>query len=407
MKNWLKNVGPGVLVSAAFIGPGTVTVCTLAGVNFGYALLWALLLSIVACLVLQEMAARLGIITRKGLSEVIREEIKNPLFRILSIALIFAAIVIGNAAYEAGNITGAVLGISAVVPSPVLDLGAVSLDLWSLLIGAIAFVLLALGNYKVLEKVFIGLVLIMSISFVVTAVITQPSLMGLLKGLLIPESSSAGILTVMALIGTTVVPYNLFLHASLVSEKWKGEPALNIARKELFWAILLGGIVSMAIVVTAAASGISQVNTAADLAAGLEPLYGGYAKWFIALGLFAAGISSSITAPLAAAYVVKGCLGWKKGLNSVPFKLVWATILILGVFFSSLGLKPVEIIQFAQVANGILLPVVAVFLFWMVNRFSVMGKHTNSVVQNILGALILGITIFLGIKSIYTVWQGW
>lgn len=400
-------MGPGVLVSAAFIGPGTVTVCTLAGVNFGYGLLWALLLSIVACIVLQEMAARLGIITRKGLSEVIREEIKNPLFRTLSIVLIFAAIVIGNAAYEAGNITGAVLGMSAVVPSPVLDLGTINLDLWSLLIGALAFGLLAIGNYKVLEKVFIGLVIIMSISFVVTAVITQPSIMELVKGLLIPESSSAGILTVMALIGTTVVPYNLFLHASLVSEKWEGEPALNTARKELFWAILLGGTVSMAIVVTAAASGITEVNTAADLAAGLEPLYGDYAKFFIALGLFAAGISSSITAPLAAAYVVKGCLGWKKGLNSLQFKSVWATILLLGVFFSSLGLRPVEIIQFAQVANGILLPVVAVFLFWMVNRFSVMGKHTNSVVQNILGALILGITIFLGVKSIYSVWQGW
>lgn len=396
-----------MLVSAAFIGPGTVTVCTLAGVNFGYGLLWALLLSIVACIVLQEMAARLGIITRKGLSEVIREEIKNPLFRTLSIVLIFAAIVIGNAAYEAGNITGAVLGMSAVVPSPVLDLGTINLDLWSLLIGALAFGLLAIGNYKVLEKVFIGLVIIMSISFVVTAVITQPSIMELVKGLLIPESSSAGILTVMALIGTTVVPYNLFLHASLVSEKWEGEPALNTARKELFWAILLGGTVSMAIVVTAAASGITEVNTAADLAAGLEPLYGDYAKFFIALGLFAAGISSSITAPLAAAYVVKGCLGWKKGLNSLQFKSVWATILLLGVFFSSLGLRPVEIIQFAQVANGILLPVVAVFLFWMVNRFSVMGKHTNSVVQNILGALILGITIFLGVKSIYSVWQGW
>lgn len=407
MKGWLKNVGPGVLVSAAFIGPGTVTVCTLAGVNFGFSLLWALLLSIVACIVLQEMAARLGIITRKGLSEVIREEIKSPAFRIVSILLIFAAIVIGNAAYEAGNITGAVLGMSAVVPSPVLEMGAVSLELWSLLIGAIAFILLAIGNYKVLEKVFIGLVLIMSISFVVTAVITRPPLLELLKGLLIPQSSSAGILTVMALIGTTVVPYNLFLHASLVSEKWRGESDLNIARKELFWAILLGGMVSMAIVVTAAASGISEVNTAADLAAGLEPLYGGYAKWFIATGLFAAGISSSITAPLAAAYVVKGCLGWKKGLNSLQFKSVWAIILILGVFFSSLGLKPVEIIQFAQVANGILLPVVAVFLFWMVNRASVMGKYTNSAIQNILGILIIGITVFLGFKSIFSVWQGW
>lgn len=395
-----------MLVSAAFIGPGTVTVCTLAGVNFGFALLWALLLSIIACIVLQEMAARLGIITGQGLSEVIREEIKNPFFRFLAIGLIFAAIVLGNAAYEAGNITGAVLGMSAVVPSPSLEMGAVTFDLWSVLIGIIAFILLAIGSYKVLEKVFIGLVAIMSISFVVTAVMTRPELVPLLKGLFIPKSGSAGILTVMALIGTTVVPYNLFLHASLVGEKWKGASALKIARKELFWAILLGGVVSMAIVVSAAASGITEVATAADFAAGLEPLFGKYATIFIAVGLFAAGISSSITAPLAAAYVVRGCLGWKKGLNSIKFKMVWGSILILGVFFSSLGLKPVEIIQFAQVANGILLPVVAIFLFWIVNRSSVMGEFKNSNIQNLLGLVIIAITVFLGAKSIYTVLGG-
>lgn len=406
MKDWFKNVGPGVLVSAAFIGPGTVTVCTLAGVEFKFALLWALLLSIIACMILQEMAARLGIITGTGLSEVIRNEIKHPIFKTLSILLIFAAIVIGNAAYEAGNISGAVLGMSAILPSYIIEFGAISINLWSLLIGLIAFGILAIGNYKVLEKIFIGLVGVMSSSFVITAIMVKPDIPELLSGLFIPLQGSAGILTVMALIGTTVVPYNLFLHASLVSEKWNGVKALKIARKELFWAILLGGVVSMAIVVTAAASGITEVYSAADFAEGLKPLFGSYATWFIAIGLFSAGISSAITAPLAAAYVVKGCLGWKKGLNSRKFKLVWASVLLLGMFFSSLGFKPVVVIQFAQVANGILLPVVAMFLFWIVNRATVMGEYTNTLRQNILGFIILGITIFLGAKSIYSVIQG-
>jgi Mn2+/Fe2+ NRAMP family transporter len=207
----------------------------------------------------------------------------------------------------------------------------------------------------------------------------------------------------MALIGTTVVPYNLFLHASLVSEKWKERSSLKMAQKELFWSISLGGIVSMAIVITAAASGVVNVNTAADLAAGLEPIFGSYATWFIAMGLFAAGISSSITAPLAAAYVVTGCMGWKKGLNSVRFKIVWAFVLLLGVIFSSLGLKPVEIIKFAQVANGLLLPVIAIFLLWIVNRKTLMGRDSNSLMRNILGLIIIAITIFLGARSIYTV----
>ena len=114
IKSWFKNIGPGPLVAAAFIGPGTVTLCTMAGVNFGYALLWAMGLSVVATIILQEMSARLGIIAQKGLADVIRSEINNPVLKYVSIVLILSAIVIGNAAYEAGNISGGVLGLEAV-----------------------------------------------------------------------------------------------------------------------------------------------------------------------------------------------------------------------------------------------------------------------------------------------------
>lgn len=406
MKNWFKNVGPGVLVSAAFIGPGTVTICTLAGVNFQFALLWALLLSILSCIVLQEMAARLGIVSQAGLSESIRKEIQNPALRIIAIILILSAIVIGNAAYEAGNITGAVLGITAVLPPLEFNLGnAFTLNLWSVFIGAIAFILLFIGNYKVLERVFIGLVALMSLSFIITAFLTQPDFSAILEGLFVPKMGTDGILTVIALVGTTVVPYNLFLHASLVSEKWKDPSKLKIARKELTAAIILGGIVSMAIVICAAAPNLTHVSSAADLAVGLNPLFGEYATWFIALGLLAAGITSAITAPLAAAYVVKGCFGWEGGLKSGKFKAVWISILVLGVLFSSLQLKPIEIIRFAQIANGLLLPVIAIFLFWIVNRSSVMGKYKNSLLQNIFGIAIIVLSIFLGVKSIYSVLQ--
>jgi len=405
VKNWLKNVGPGVLVSAAFIGPGTVTVCTLAGVNFQFALLWALLLSILSCIVLQEMAARLGIISQAGLSESIRNEIKNPILRGFAILLIISAIVIGNAAYEAGNISGAVLGITALVNPLEIPLGEFSLNIWSVVIGAIAFALLYIGNYKVLERVFIGLVALMSISFIITAILTKPDLSLLFKGLFIPKLGADRILTVIALVGTTVVPYNLFLHASLVSEKWKDATKLPLARKDLIIAILLGGVVSMAIVICAATPNLINVSSAADLAVGLEPLFGRYATWFIAIGLLSAGITSAITAPLAAAFVAKGCFGWKEGMRSTKFRAVWMGILILGIFFSSLQLKPVEIIQFAQVANGLLLPIIAIFLFWIVNRSSVMGKYKNTLMQNIFGILIIGIAIFLGAKSIYSVLQ--
>ena len=404
MKNFLKNLGPGILVSAAFIGPGTVTVCSLAGVKFGYGLLWALLISIFACIILQEMSARLGLISGKGLSDCIRGEIRTPFFRYFTLALIFAAIVLGNAAYEAGNISGAAMGLQSVFKAEEFSLGSLNLNLWSLLIGAIAFVLLYLGSYKKLENAFIGLVLLMSIAFIVTAFLTKPDISEILKGFL-PGSFDAGILTIIALVGTTVVPYNLFLHASLVSEKWKGPKYLGTVRKELTFSIILGGLVSMAIVICAAASNIKSIESAGDLAVGLEPLFGNSASVFLAVGLLAAGITSSVTAPLAAAYVVKGCLGWKGGMQSRKFKAVWMSILFLGILFSSLGVKPVEIIQFAQIANGLVLPVIAIFLFWIVNQSSFLGKHRNSIVQNIFGILVIGLSIFLGAKSIFSVIQ--
>ena len=404
MKDFLKNLGPGILVSAAFIGPGTVTVCSLAGVRFGYDLLWALLISIFACIILQEMSARLGLISGKGLSENIRSEIQNPVFKFVTLALIFSAIVLGNAAYEAGNISGAVMGLQAIFKTSDLQIGGLAINLWSLLIGAIAFILLYLGSYKKIEKAFIGLVLLMSIAFIITAFLTKPDVSKVLSGFL-PGSFDAGMLTIIALVGTTVVPYNLFLHASLVKEKWNGEKYLGIVRKELIFSIILGGLVSMAIIICAAASNLQEIQDVGDLAVGLEPLFGNSAKFFLALGLLAAGITSSITAPLAAAYVVKGCLGWKGSMRSRSFKAVWMSILLLGILFSSLGIKPVEIIQFAQIANGLVLPIIAIFLFWVVNRRSVLGKYRNNLIQNLLGILVIGLAIFLGAKSIYSVIQ--
>ena len=405
IKNIFKNIGPGTLVAAAFIGPGTVTLCTLAGVNFGFALLWAMVLSIVATIFLQEMAARLGIISQKGLSEVIRTEISNPIVRKIVIILILSAIVIGNAAYEAGNISGGILGLEAVLGDSKIVIADFSINYLSIIIGIIAFILLYIGNYKFLERALVSLVLLMSISFLVTAILTKPDFMAILKGAFVPQFPEGSLLMIVGLIGTTVVPYNLFLHASLVKEKWKTKDDLVLARKDTIISILLGGIVSMAIIISAAAIQSTDVTNASDLAKGLAPLFGDFSKYFLALGLFAAGITSAITAPLAAAYVAKGCLGWQGNLKSKNFRTVWAIILFLGVFFSSLSISPIQIIKFAQVANGMLLPVIAGFLLWIMNKESVLGKFKNSTFQNLIGFIILAATIFLGLKSIFKVFN--
>lgn len=391
-----KKLGPGVLVAAAFIGPGTVTACTLAGVNFGYSLLWAMLLSIIATYVLQEMSARLGIITQKGLADVIKQELSNPLIRNSVITLIFSAIIIGNASYEAGNIGGATLGMEALF-------GLSYNNLYPVILGLAAFSLLFFGNYKSLEKVFIFLVLIMSLSFVMTAVLTQPNLWELVKGLFVPSIPEDGILTIIALVGTTVVPYNLFLHAALVSEKWKSEKDLKLAKRDTLVSIILGGLVSISIIISAAAIKSTEVNNVLDMAKALEPLYGSAALYFMGIGLLSAGITSAITAPLAAAYVANSCFGWKAEFKDAKFRFIWILILVLGVVFLSFGIKPIEIIKFAQITNGLLLSIIAIFLLWVVNRVGVMGKYKNTLVQNCIGLAIILLSILLGAKSILTV----
>ncbi len=402
-----KYFGPSTLVTAAFIGPGTVTVCTLAGVRSGYSLIWALIFSAFATIILQEMTARIGLITQKGFGEAIRYQISQPILRGISMFLVLGAIVIGNAAYEGGNISGAVLGWNSVLPELEMDFGNFSLRFVPIILGSIAFLLLSSGNFKRIQNALIGLVGLMSIVFLVTAIMAKPDLSELLKGIFVPSVNSNEILLVMALVGTTVVPYNLFLHASSVSQKYTNASQLRDLRIENMIAIILGGFISICIVITSAASGLGtgDVASAADMAIQLEPVLGAWSTWFLGLGLVAAGISSAITAPLAAAYAAKGMLGWEGGLKSKKFRMVWMSILGIGVIFSMLNFSPVAVIQFAQVANGVLLPLVAIFLLYIVNRKELLGDYINSVTQNFLGLFVITVAFIVGIRSLNSVFD--
>lgn len=392
-----KKIGPGVLVAAAFVGPGTLAMCTLAGARFGYALIWALLVSILATIVLQGMAGRIGVVTQSGLVDVVRQELKSPWVRKMVIVMVLGAILVGNAAYEAGNIGGATLGLEQLFPQEHLK------PYLPLLMGILIFLLLWFSSYKILERIFVALVGIMGISFIICAVMTKPSVWGILKGMFVPSLPENSLFTVIALVGTTVVPYNLFLHTSLVKEKWKSKNNIKEVKWDTIISIALGGIVSLAILVTASAAPISDVSHAMDMAKGLEPLFGKWAVYFMSIGLLAAGITSAITAPLAAAYVASSCFGWSGGMQDKRFKMVWAFVLLCGVVFLSFDIKPIQVIQFAQVANGLLLPIMALLLLWVVNKKSVMGQYRNTLVQNTFGIAIVVFSIFLGVKSVLKV----
>tara|TARA_B100000073_G_scaffold46398_1_gene34355 strand:+ start:1661 stop:2851 length:1191 start_codon:yes stop_codon:yes gene_type:complete len=390
---WFRDIGPGVLIAAAFIGPGTVTLCTIAGASFGYSLIWAIILSIFSTIVLQEMSLRIGLITKMNLAQVIRINIKSKFLNRLLLILIISSILIGNAAYEAGNITGASLGISAILNSQ-------SINYIPIFIGLIAFIVLYQGDYKVLERSLVFLVLIMSISFFITAIITRPDINALINGVITPKIDSNNLMIILGLIGTTVVPYNLFLHSSLVSEKWNSVNKLKVARFESFFSILIGGLVSLSIIITAASVNNKDVNGVIDLAKGLEPLYGNFAIYFLGIGLFASGITSSITAPLAAAYVAKSCFGWQDSLKSRKFRAIWIIILIIGVLVSMVKINPIEIIKFAQFSNSLLLPIIAIILLWLINNKNIISNEYSYRYQNIFGFLIVIISIILGTKGL-------
>jgi len=389
-----SRFGPGLLVTAAFIGPGTITTASSAGAHFGFALLWALLFSVAATMVLQEMSARLGLVTREGLAQAMRAHFHSPLLGKFAVLLIVAAVGFGNAAYEAGNIAGAALALNNV-----FNPGE---GVWAVVIGAGAALLLASGRYRLLEGALILLVVVMSIVFLLTAALVAPAAGDLLLGLLRPTLPEGSAMVVIALVGTTVVPYNLFLHANAVREKWPSsipvEQAIRESRLDSGLSIGLGGLITLAIMSTAAAAFFSTGLTfeGGSLARQLEPLLGPAAGYVFAAGLFAGGFTSAITAPLAAAYAVCGALGWRDNLSAPGFRLVWVVVLLTGTLFAALGTRPLTAILFAQMANGLLLPIVAVFLLLVMNSRTLLGQHTNGAGANLLGGMVVAIAIGLG-----------
>ena len=394
--------GPGLLVTAAFIGPGTVTTASIAGARYGFSLLWALVFSVLATVLLQEMAARLGLVTRLGLAQALRESYRGSWLGSAAILLVVAAVGIGNAAYQAGNITGAALGLQSI--------SGISLNWWALAVGLLAAALLASGVYRLIEKLLIALVLLMSVVFLLTLLMVGPSPADMLAGMLLPSLPAGSLLTVLALIGTTVVPYNLFLQASAVQEKWPAsldlKQALRESRIDTGLSVGLGGLITLAIMSTSAAAffGSGGEFSASNMAQQLEPLLGASARYFFAAGLFAAGLSSAVTAPLAAAYAVCGVLGWPRDLKATRFRLVWAAVLLCGTAFAVAGAKPLAAILFAQAANGFLLPLCAIFLLMVMNRRQLLGAYANRPLVNILGLVVVVVTIALGVTKLVQVY---
>ena len=239
----------------------------------------------------------------------------------------------------------------------------------------------------------------MSLSFIAAAMISKPDIIKLLSGFL-PIFSQNSILTIVGLVGTTVVPYNLFLHAAMINNKWKGVSHLPAVKKDTIVAITVGGIISACIIITGASTMGLEIKGINELSAPFDQMYGIAGRYLFGFGICAAGFTSTITAPLAASLVAKGLFSWDDNKDKWKIRTVWIGILTIGFVFASLGYKPIEIIKMAQFANGLLLPFIAGFLVWVVNRRDVMGQYVNTTNQNLISIIVLLITVGLGMKGV-------
>lgn len=397
------RLGPGFLVTAAFIGPGTVTAASSAGYTYGLHLLWVILLSTLAAILLQEMAGRLGLVTQKPLGAVLREVTPGRKRRLALCTLIFVAILFGNTAYQGGNLLGASKGldiltggqIEATSAGPIITLTCMAL---------VAGLLLLTGSPKVVSRFLIGLVVVMSLLFLGIALQVFPPAQKVAEGL-VPQVPQGGLSTTLALFGTTIVPYNLFLYASLVRDKWpentETRQSIRESRLDIILAVGLGGLVTAAILLTGAAAASEKAFELNQLPVQLKDLISPrLAGMILGLGLLGAGLSSAITAPMAACYAAAGIFDWSTDLKSKQNRCVLGIVLIAGWSVAAAGIiwkvKPEYAIILAQAANGLILPILALLLWWLASNTKILGEFVN-------GRVAQGLT-FLVVTALSVIW---
>lgn len=393
MKKRFLNILFWSILSAAFIGPGTVTTAASAGAGFGYTLIWALIFSTFACYVLQEASARIYAVSGINLGEAIQKEYSGSKAGKLIVGLVLISILIGCAAFEAGNIVGASAGISLLFDS---------IPQWVIVggIGGIAGILLWKGTVKQIATLLGIVVAVMGFCFLVTAFLIPHDISALFSDGLIPSIPSGSEILVLGLIGTTVVPYNIFLGSGLKHAQNLSE--MNIS---MMIAIGLGGFISITILLTGTA--ISGSFTFEALALALSERLGSWAYALLGIGLFGAGISSTLTAALAASITAKSLLSkpesgklWDE--SSLKFRSVWMGVLLIGVLFGLLNFQPVPVIILAQALNGIILPVIAIILFLLINNSHIIAdRHQNKLPYNILTAIVVFLSILIGLTNLF------
>ncbi len=405
IKQRILNILFWSVISAAFIGPGTVTTATKAGVYYHYDLMWTMVFSVFACLLLQEASARIAIFSGLNLGEAIAKHFENKSSKYIVYTLVIGAIILGSAAYETGNILGSVEGLGFIFSS-------IPKVYFVLMIGVLAFFAFRMKSIRTISQILGGFVYLMGIAFIITALSVENDTTQMLHGIFvptIPDTPGAGIL-ILGIIGTTVVPYDLFLGSGIVDKT----QTIREARLGLSIAIILGGFISMSIMTVG-----SSISSGLDAEAirnldfnfklmksglYLNSYINDYGLYIFGFGMFAAGFTSAITAPLASAITARSIFNknpdkWTP--KSLYFQLVAVGILLVGVTFGILQVKPVPAIILAQAFNGLILPFVSIFMLLIINNPDVMKDRLNSHISNILLSVVVWVTLLIGIINLF------
>ncbi len=365
------------VIAAAFIGPGTLVTASTAGAQYGLTLSWALVFATVACIVFQEMAARLTIVTGNDLAETLAGFRHRRL-----LILIPLGVILGCVAYEAGNLLGASIGLE--------ELLGIDKTLSLIVIVAIAAIVLLISSLRWIATLLGGMVAIMGLAFLYVATTLDFSLSDLAQGILLPEIPVGADWVVLGLIGTTVVPYNLFLGSGI-----SDADSIPEMRFGVIISIILGGMVSLAILITGTvmtqSGGLTELIEVAGSQLGMDM------QKVIALGLFAAGFTSAVTAPLAAGLIIRGLFP-KRSMRVV--RGVSLSVLFLGALAGILNYTPELIILAAQGVNGLILPLAAIVLWFITNQPQRMKNHLTPQWVNVMAFLLMNVLITLGVRNI-------
>lgn len=378
---FLSVIGPGIITGSVDNDAGGITTYSVAGANYGYKLLWTLLPSFIALLTVQEMNARMGIVTGKGLADLIRENFGVRITFYLFVLLLVADI--GNTATEFAGVAGSMVIFNV---DKYISVPLAAIAVW---------VLVVKGNYKISEKIFL-LFSVFLLSYIVSAVLAKPDWGQIGKEMISPsiQWDNAYLITVLGLVGTTVAPWMQFYMQSSVIEK-----GISIDDyKYTIWDVVVGCVITVVvaffIIVSCGATlhvnGI-QINEAKDAAMSLKPFAGALASQVFAFGLFVASVFSAAILPLATAFFICEAFGFEAGIDkkfseAPQFYTLFTFTILTGVGIILIPNAPlIAITIWTQVLNAVLLPVVLICMMLIINKPEIMGEYTNKKYQNIIG----------------------